>query len=160
MTPVPASQTRTVEGQVVVRTHVLVDASMIESDITAAVGERVFLCDGNDKQVGTIVSYENGLFDVMVCNNDNLVHEANHSMKWAGGETLYSVDPSRLQRDMTFTTKDACEEFVKPYLHRCRTSLVEALDINNPNTMRTKDEEGPLRGARCRLFALALHGSL
>ena len=160
MTPVLSSQIRTVEGQVVVKTHVLVEASMIESDITAAVGERVLLCDGDDKKVGTIVSISNGLFDVMVCNNDNLVHEANHSMKWAGGETLYSVVPSRLQRDMTFTTKDACEEFIKPYLHRCGTSLVEALDNNNPNTMRTEDEEGPLRGARCHFFGLALHRSL
>jgi hypothetical protein len=71
--------------------------------------------------------------------------QANHLLHVATvtGETLVDVPAGELTRCPHFTTKDAVEELLKPYLQVARSSLCEALAGAG---MRDEDERGPLAG--------------
>ena len=105
------------EGQRVIRTHTAVGPGGVASTIAFAVGDRVLLERGGR---AAVVGYERGAggtdrFAVMEPTVQSGAHECNHGVGWVcAGAAVQWLGPEQMRLDMSFTTKDGCEELVKP----------------------------------------------
>jgi hypothetical protein len=116
-------------GLSVVRTACTLEPGAVVRQIAAAVGDRVLLGGGGGRAL--VVRYEGSddRFAVLPATVAAGAHECNHGGGWAcrGGAERW-VGGGELQLDPAFTTKDGCEELVKPLAAAAgERSLVDVL---------------------------------
>lgn len=83
-----------------------------------------------NRPLATVVEYdpETDRYAVLQCTTPDSSHECNHTLGWsAAGASEVWIDASALDRHRAFTTKDACEELVKPLAANGSLSVVEIL---------------------------------
>ena len=120
--------------------------SAIARELKAAVGDRVLVRPDvhpqgqpdvpQDQQLvrATVVGYDPAAdtYQFMLdCTVPTSAHECNHmyTLGWsAAGANERWVAAANLELDKNFTTKDACEELIKPLVAPYSTSMVELLE--------------------------------
>jgi hypothetical protein len=79
----------------------------------------------------TVTGYDAAADTYMVidCTVQTSAHECNHTVGWsAAGAAERRVPAAELELDSSFTTKDACEELIKPLVAPYSLSMVELLE--------------------------------
>ena len=79
----------------------------------------------------TVVGYDPAAdtYQLLDCTVPTSAHECNHTLGWsAAGADDRWVAAADLELDKNFTTKDACEELIKPLVAPYSTSMVELLE--------------------------------
>ena len=118
--------------------------SAIVRQLKAAVGDRVLVRPDvpqgqpgapQDQQLvrATVVGYDPAAdtYQLLDCTVPTSAHECNHmyTLGWsAAGANERWVAAANLELDKNFTTKDACEELIKPLVAPYSTSMVELLE--------------------------------
>ena len=122
-------QQREYVGNVIVRTESpLTDAEWATAQpLKAAVGDRAIWEDAGVEHVGAVVAVVNDEYVVRPAKTPQAFgHEINHAY-WDWGDAIVLKD---LERVTTMTTKDACEEIVKPATAATKVSYVDFLQLN------------------------------
>eukprot|EP00942_MAST-04A_sp_MAST-4A-sp1_P010638 g10638.t1 len=104
-------------------------------EIKAAVGDRVRLVHGYGAVVKVCVNETNDIeYYVRPVKREHTKysHEVNHS-SWTWGDVEHILRNDEITRDSRATTKDACEEIVKPKTKREGQSFVDFVEANNEN---------------------------
>ena len=122
-------QHREYVGDTIVRTEMqLSDAEWATAQpLKAAVGDRAIWEDAGVEHVGAVVAVVNDEYVVRPAKTPQAFgHEINHAY-WDWGDAIVLKD---LERVTTMTTKDACEEIVKPATAATKVSYVDFLQLN------------------------------
>ena len=122
-------QQREYVGNVIVRRESqLSDAEWATAKpLKAAVGDRAVWEDSGVEHVGAVVSVVNDEYTVRPAKTPEAFgHEINYA-HWDWDDAIILKD---LQRVTTMTTKDACEEIVKPATAATKVSYVDFLQLN------------------------------
>ena len=122
-------QQREYVGNVIVRRESqLSDAEWATAKpLKAAVGDRAVWVDSGVEHVGAVVSVVNDEYTVRPAKTPEAFgHEINYA-HWDWDDAIILKD---LQRVTTMTTKDACEEIVKPATAATKVSYVDFLQLN------------------------------
>ena len=121
-------QRRTISQNRVQRSMAKVDAAEIVGRLPVAVGERVRPPGRPIGTTATVTDYDpvRCVFTLTHCTIPALFHECNYTLVFASGATI-EVSHDEIERDPFFTTKDACEELVKPMTQASLCSLVELM---------------------------------
>ena len=122
-------QQREYVGDVIVRRESqLSDAEWATAKpLKAAVGDRAIWGDSGVERVGAVVSVVNDEYTARPAKTPQAHgHEINYA-HWDWGDAITLKD---LQRVTTMTTKDACEEIVKPATAATKVSYVDFLQLN------------------------------
>ncbi len=111
----------------IVREHEYVPVDQVARTIPAAVGDRVLLSTTEPPVTGTVTSVGELSCTIAECPIPSLYHEANHALPFAKGAERPLQPHDVIQVDTRFTTKDVCEELVKPLTRPKLESMVELL---------------------------------
>jgi hypothetical protein len=162
-------QVRTLsEGGNIQRAYHTVSADETLVSVVAAVGDRVYIEDAQYAEhaniclntwsgkwetdadtpnvvLGAVVGFDPGTrtYDIELPVDVKSTRVANFALSWqvsAAKKTILRAVPSdKLQLDFSFTTKDACEELVKPLTRRTMAALVEILATHYPGHVGVAD---------------------
>ena len=111
----------------IVREHECVAVDQVACTIPAAVGDRVLLSTTEPLVTGTVTSVGEDTCTLVECSIPSLYHEANHALPFAKGAERLLQPHDIIQLDTRFTTKDVCEELVKPLTRPKLESMVDML---------------------------------
>jgi hypothetical protein len=126
----------------IAREHELLPQDEILGVLPAAVGERVFYTVGAGAAEAccTVTAHMGGAtagtYTLTQCSLPGVQHECNHALAFASGAEIVDVPHADVRLDPSFTTKDVCEELVKPLTAPSLESMVDLLvagaSVRNP----------------------------